>query len=341
MRNETRAKLDHYVQRVAELNGVDAASTSFAVSPAVEQIMETKIQESSQFLTKINIQLVDGQVGEKLGIGATGPSASRTDTTKKARETRDLTAIDPNGYYCVKTNFDTHIKYARLDAWQRHKNFQSLIRDAIIKQQGRDRIMIGFNGIEAKADTDIVANPLLQDVNKGWLQKMRERAPERVMNAGRGGGKVKIGAGGDYANVDAAVMDMRMLLEPWYQDDTELVAIVGRGLMHDKLFPIVNASDKATEKVAADLIIGQKRLGGSEAVTAPYVPPLTVMLTRLDNLSIYVQAQSRRRHIKDNPDRDRVDFFESANEDYLIEDYGCCAILENVEMLAPPPSSGQ
>ena len=51
----------------------------------------------------------------------------------------------------------------------------------IIKRQALDRIMIGFNGTSIAKDTDIVANPLLQDVNKGWLQKQREENPSRVL----------------------------------------------------------------------------------------------------------------------------------------------------------------
>lgn len=339
MRNPTRELFTAYLSQIAQINGVSDATKQFSVDPSVQQTMEQKIQESSSFLQRINMPLVTDQMGEKIGLGVAGPAAGRTDTTSKTRQTRDLTTLDPNGYQCVQTNFDTHIPYARLDAWARFKDFQVRIRNAIVLRQALDRIMVGFNGVAAASDTDIEANPLLQDVNKGWLQQLRERGQERVLNKGKDDGTVKIGKGGDYASLDAAVFDLVTLLDPWYQDDTQLVAIVGRGLLHDKYFPIINASEPATEKLAADIIVSQKRLGGLPAVTVPYVPEGRVLVTRYDNLSIYSQEGSRRRHVKEAPERNRVEFYESANDSYVIEDLGCAALLENVELLADVPAN--
>jgi len=334
MRNDTRKHFNAYLGKVAELNGVDSATVSFNVNPAVQQTMEQKIQESSSFLQRINMPLVVDQVGQKIGLGVSGPAASRTDTNVGPRQTRDLAVLDDNGYHCIQTNFDTHIPYARLDAWARFKDFQVRVRNAIVQRQALDRIMIGFNGVSVAAATDLNANPLLQDVNKGWLQKLRERAPARVLGEGaQAGSPIKIGAGGDYANLDAAVFDLIELLDPWFQNDTQLVAIVGRGLLHDKYFPLINTSAVATEKLAADIVVSQKQLGGLPAVTVPYVPAGSVLVTRYDNLSIYTQEGSRRRHVKETPERNRVEFYESSNDDYAVEDYGCAALLENIELV--------
>ena len=160
MRNDTRKQFDKYRARVAHLNGVSDTSASFSVDPAIQQTMEQKIQESSAFLTSINMPIVVDQLGQKIGLGVAGPSASRTDTTTKTRATRDITAFDPNGYQCVKTNFDTHLTYAKLDAWARHKAFQNMVRDAVLKRQGLDRIMVGWNGTHAAADTSLTQQPL-------------------------------------------------------------------------------------------------------------------------------------------------------------------------------------
>ncbi len=86
------------------------------------------------------------------------------------------------------------------------------IRDAIVKRQALDRIMIGFNGVKRAKTSNRSENPLLQDVNKGWLQKIREDAPDHVMGSTTTGGEttpgaVKVGKGGEYANLDAVVMD--------------------------------------------------------------------------------------------------------------------------------------
>jgi P2 family phage major capsid protein len=334
MRNETRKLFNAYKAQVAKLNGVDSTDEKFSVDPSVQQTMESKIQESSAFLSKINMPIVPEQSGQKIGLGVSGPIASRTDTTASDRQTRDASSMDGNGYFCRQTNFDTHLTYAKLDAWAKFPDFQPRVRDAILQRQALDRIMIGFNGVSIAANTDLAANPLLQDVNKGWLQKLRENAAERVLNKGKDAGTVKIGAGGDYANLDAAVFDLVQLLDPWFQDDTQMVALVGRDLLHDKYFPLINTSDKATEKLAADVIISQKRLGGLQAATVPFIPAGRVLVTRFDNLSIYIQEGGRRRQIEDNAKRDRIEFYESSNEDYVIEDYGCSALLENIEIVA-------
>lgn len=333
MRNPTRLIFSAYLDQQASLNGIADASKQFSVEPSVQQTLETRIQESSAFLTRINMVGVSEQAGAKLGLGVTGPASSRTNTANNSRKTRDLSTLDANGYSCVKTNFDTHITYAQLDAWAKFKDFQIRITNLRTQRQQLDRIMIGFNGVSIAADTDIDAHPLLQDVNKGWLQKYREHAAERVMSeVETGSGKIQVGAGGDYGNLDALVFDMVQLLDPWYREDPRVVAIVGSGLLHDKYFPIVNTSDKATEMVAADTIMSTKRLGGKQAFTVPFVPAGTILLTAFENLSLYWQEGARRNHIKEAPERDRVEFYESSNDDYVVEDYGFGAVAENIEI---------
>lgn len=334
MRNETRKLFNAYLAKIAELNGVEDATKTFSVVPAVQQTMEKKIQESSEFLKRINMIGVTAQQGEKLGLNLSGPIASRTDTATKAREPRDLTTIDANGYYCRQTDYDHFLGYAKLDAWAQFPQFQALIRDLLLTRQALDRIMVGFQGTSVAATTDPQANPMLQDVNKGWLQKLREHAPERVYNKGKANGNILIGgANADYKNLDAAVYDTITLLDPWHTQNPGLVAIVGRGLMHDKYFPLVNQDSKATDTLAADIIISQKRVGGLPAVQVPYFPEKAVSITTLDNLSLYWQTGSRRRYVQENAARNRVDTFESSNDDYVVEDFGLMAMVENIELV--------
>lgn len=335
MRTETRTQFDHFTQRVAQLNSVSSVGNTFAVAPSVQQRMEARIQESSAFLSAINMHGVIDLKGEKIGVGVNGTIAGRTDTSGDAeRQPADVTSMDSTGYECVQTNYDTAIPYARLDAWARQPNFQAILRDAIIRRQALDRIMIGFNGTNIAKTTDRNANPMLQDVNKGWLQKYREHAPARVMREGEpGSGAVKVGAsaGADYANLDALVMDATsLLIEPWHQQDPKLVVVLGRNLVHDKYFPIINEKLAPTEQLAADLVLGTKRIGGLQPVVVPFMPANALMVTTLDNLSIYWQLEARRRYIKEQPEKNRVANFESSNDDYVVEDYGRGAVVENI-----------
>ena len=336
MKKHTRKVFGQYETRLGQLNDTDNVAKTFSVTPSVQQKLENKMQESSEFLSKVNIIGVGEQEGEKLGLGVSGPIASRTNTKDKERETRDLSTLDGTKYRCEQTNFDTHLSYAKLDAWAKFQDFQSRVANAILTRQALDRIVIGFNGVKVMATTDLAANPLLQDVNKGWLQHLREQAPERVLGLVAAGmpGKVIIGdvADADYANLDAAVTDAVNLLDPWYQEDTNLVAIVGRKLLNDKYFPLVNTKQAPTETLAADIIISQKRIGGLPAARVPFFPDNAILITRFDNLSIYFQDGARRRRVVDEPKRDRIENYESSNDAYVIEDLGLAALVENIEL---------
>jgi P2 family phage major capsid protein len=335
MRNETRIAFNGYLSQQAKLNGVGSATEKFAAAPSVQQKLETRIQESSEFLGRINITGVTEMQGEKLGLGVSGTIASRTDTSANGvRSTQDATSIASEGYICKQTNYDTHLRYAMLDSWAKFPDFQARVRDAVMQRCALDRIMIGFNGTSAAATTNRATSPLLQDVNIGWLQQIRAHAEVRVMKEGKTANKLSFGthADADYANLDALIFDAyKSLLDPWHQEDPHLVAIVGRDLMHDKLFPLVEKNDAPTERLAADIVVSQRRLGGLQAIVAPYFPAGKALITRLDNLSIYYQDGARRRAVIDQPDRDRVAFYESSNDAYVVEDYGQCALVENIE----------
>lgn len=355
MRNSTRVLFNSYVSAIALLNGLDADSVTkhFTVAPAVEQKLEERIQQSSEFLSQISIVPVDQQEGDKVGIGVTRPLAGRTNTAAGDRRTpTDPTDTSDLGRYrCEQTNFDHAIRYAKLDAWAHRPEFQTLIRDVILKQQGRDRIMIGWNGTSVAAATNRTANPLLQDVNLGWLHKIRTHAQARVLNDGdltvNPTKAIYVAADGvlsgedqdaDYANIDALAFDAIELLDEWHRDDTDLVVICGRDLVHEKFLNVINAAgDQATEMEARDRILTlPKQVGGKRAVMVPFFPANAMLITSLDNLAIYVQNGSRRRMLKDEPEFDQVSNYESVNEAYVVEDYGRCALVENIVMGKKP-----
>lgn len=320
MKKKTRFAFNAYLQQLARLNGVEVEdlSSKFTVEPSVQQTLEDQIQQSTAFLTMVNVIGVAEQSGQLLGLGVGSTIAGTTDTTTQEREPTDPTVMVDVEYKCEQTNFDTVLTYAKLDMWAKFQDFQVRIRNAIVKRQALDRIMIGFNGVKRAKTSKRTDNPLLQDVNKGWLQKVREDAADCVMGSTTAedgtttADPVKVGKGGKYANLDA------------------LVVICGRELLSDKYFPLVNKDQANTEALAADLIISQKRMGGLQAVRAPSFPANAVLITRLDNLSIYWQEDTRRRSVIDNPKRDRIENFESVNEAYVVENYRCVALVENI-----------
>lgn len=345
MRNDTRKHFNNFLANQAALNGVASAVEKFAIDPTVQQRLENKIQETSEFLNSINIVPVTEMEGEKLALGVTGPVASRTNTENKDRQTRDLKDLKAQRYRCERINYDTHIRYQTMDMWAKFKDFQIRLSRAILERCALDRIMVGFNGVSAAADTDLVANPLGQDIAKGWLQGLREAAPENVLSEGAAAaGKVKVGqdanglklAAAHYGTLDGMVYDtIKKMLDPWHVGAADLVCITGRDMMHDKLFPLVDSQKAPSEKLAADIVVSQRRLGGLQVVEVPHFPESAILITSLKNLSIYYQEGARRRAVIDNPKRDRVETYESSNDAFVIEDLGKACLIENIELQAP------
>ncbi|MCW2479169.1 phage major capsid protein, P2 family [Candidatus Symbiopectobacterium sp. NZEC135] len=341
MRKETRFKYNAYLTQLAALNGVEVETLSkkFSVEPSVTQSLMEVVQESSDFLTRINMVPVAELTGEKVGLGVSGSVASTTDTSNgDERETADLLSLEARQYKCEQMNFDFHIRYNTLDLWARFQDFQLRLRNAIAKRQSLDYIMAGWHGVKRAATSDRAKNPLLQDVAVGWLQKYRNESPKRVMNAytakdGTVSEKIRVGENGDYVSLDALVMDAtNSMIDEWHQEDPDLVVICGRQLLADKYFPLVNKQQENSEILAADVIVSQKRIGNLPAVRVPYFPANALMINRLDNLSIYYMDDSHRRHLEENAKRDRIENYESIKQDYVVEDYGCGCLIENIQL---------
>lgn len=339
MDTKTRKLFNQMKADIAEINGVDNVGESFSATPSVQQTLENHIQHSSEFLTRISINLVPELAGEKIGLGITSTIASTTDTNTTDRVPFDPTDTDAKGYFCQAIDYDTAIKYSKIDQWAKFKDFVVKYRDAILKRQALDRIMIGWNGTSRAATSNRTTNPLLQDVAKGWVQKVREATPARIISQIGSTGKIQIGdavtGAAGYKNLDALVFDIvGNLIDPWHRESPDLVVLLGSDLMADKYFPLINKAQENTEKIAADMIISQKRVGGKPAVTVPFFPANKIVVTSLENLAIYIQEGSRRRTIIDNPKRKQIEDYQSSNDDYIVEDHGmfCCA--ENIEIVA-------
>ncbi|MFJ5396504.1 phage major capsid protein, P2 family [Pectobacterium parvum] len=342
MRKETRFKFNAYMTQLAALNGVEVETLSkkFSVEPSVTQALMEVVQESSDFLTRINIVPVAELTGEKIGLGVSGSVASTTDTSSgDERETADLMSLEARQYKCEQMNFDFHIRYNTLDLWARFQDFQLRLRNAIAKRQSLDYIMAGWHGVKRAATSDRAKNPLLQDVAVGWLQKYRNESAKRVMGrvvAEDGtviSEQIRVGENGDYESLDALVMDAtNTMIDEWHQEDPDLVVICGRQLLSDKYFPLVNKQQENSEILAADVIVSQKRIGNLPAVRVPYFPANALMITRLDNLSIYYMDDSHRRHIEEVAKRDRIENYESIKQDYVVEDYGAGCVIENIQL---------
>lgn len=334
MKNSTRAKLDAYTAQLATLYGVPSVSRTFSVDPTIAQTLLDRIRESAEFLQEINYESVDELKGDKLYFDVARPIAGRVNTAATDRDPQEVHDLTRDGYECWDTQFDAAINYNTLDTWAKFPDFQPRIRNGINAQIARDQLMIGWNGTSRAVTTNRTANPLLQDVNTGWLHKIRTHAPQRVLPS------LKIGdqAGADFKNLDAAVQALTgTCIDEWHQTPA-LTVICGQALINEKYLALTNGANTPTEIEALNNINLSKLIGGHRAKMVPYFKPRSLLLTPPKNLSIYTQTGSIRRFVVEQPQRNRVAFFNSMNTDYVVEDYGAAALIDTI--LVPDGSGG-
>lgn len=328
----------HYAElqdAIAETYGVERASRMFSVDPSVAQELNDAITAKADFLERINIIPVSEIKGEKVFIGVNGPVTGRTNTKTTDRQAKDASALEHTTYELADTQSDVGLPYAKIDAWAKFPDFKDRYSAAVQKRIAQDRIVIGFHGTSAAAQTDLEANPKLQDVNKGWLQQLREDAPQQVLKEGATAGKITLGAGGDYANLDALVHDTKQMVDEILREDGDLVAIIGSDLLAaDKAKLYNKQGDTPTEKERIENAQVISTYGGLPSFSVPNFPVNAVLVTSWDNLSIYFQDSSWRKQTVDNPKRSRVEDYNSRNEGYVIEQLEKIALTENVELVA-------
>ncbi|MGE1174780.1 phage major capsid protein, P2 family [Pseudomonas sp. BW7P1] len=319
---------------IAETYGVELASKMFSVEPSIAQELNEAITAKSDFLQRINVLPVTEIKGEKVFLGVSGPVTGRTNTKTTDREAKDASALDNSTYELSSTESDVGLPYAKIDAWAKFPDFHQRYSAAVQKQIALDRIMVGFHGTHAAAQTDIGAYPMLQDVNKGWLQQLREQAPQQVLKEGKTPGKVTMGPSGDYANLDALVHDTKQMVDERLRDGGDLVAIIGSDLLaSDKAKLYAKQGDTPTEKERIEDAQVIATYGGLPSFSVPFFPVNGVLVTSWDNLSIYFQDSSWRKQTVDNAKRSRVEDYNSRNEGYVIEQLEKIALTENVELV--------
>ncbi len=317
MNTYSRQQYQNLQAAIALGYSVKSVTQQFSVDPSVEQDLQDKIVEQSEFLSNINVLTVDEMKGQVILGYANGPVSGRTDTSgDKERVPKNLLGMDANDYELHKTNSDVYMTYAHLDAWAKFNDFDIRYVRYVHERIANDRELIGWNGTSVAVDTDIVANPLLQDVNKGWMQYMREKRAANILTEGTTAGKIRVGTGGDFVNLDHAVSDLLQGIPKWLRKD--LVALVGDELIGREATALYKGvADDPNKKLQATASLD--KFGGIPWDTPSNYPGRGLVITPLSNLSIYVQSGSWRRQLKDKPEKDRVEDFNSRNEGYVVE----------------------
>lgn len=342
-----RGVLDRHFATIAQINGATNIHKQFAVDPTVEQRIEDLQTESVEFLQAINIYGVRDLKGQTIGFGANNMIASRTSEANLPRKPKYVGRNKSKAFELFDTEFDTKLPWNLIDHWSKFPDFAARYSRYVAQAIGLSRISVGWHGTSAAAQSDLEDNPLGQDINIGWLQKLRLEKPEHVMGrvlAGDGtatgaAAPILVGEGQAYQNIDALAYDLISGMPSWARTSTELTVKVSADLVDEKYFPMINRPLSATvdggkatsDEVVGTIIKSQKQIGGRPAEIVPFFPENTMFISPNKNLSIYYQDGSRRRYIRDEPENKAglVDY-NSVNEGYIIEDTDFAVLAENI-----------
>lgn len=281
----------------------------------------------NDFSRNINIVPVEERSGDSL-FGALGsPVSGRTNVAKSDRETSKLMA-QPMPYKTSKVDTDVFVPYSVLNQWVRTKKLKQNYCELIQRRVGLDRLIIGWHGeSNSNPDTSASEDPLLRDVNKGWIQVMREHYPQNVLGIDEEGNKLKFGPGGDYENIDQVVVDMVSIIPEIFREN--LVCLIGDDLLSYEQRRVYDASNFQTEKQkTADTF---QMFGDIPRMSCPGFPSRAIVVTSPDNLSLYVKSETSLRQIEMNPKRERV-------EDYMTGEIGY--VVENAKKFVAVESEG-
>ncbi len=318
---------------MATAYGVDSMEHKFTVTPSVEQTLQDQITEQSSFLGMVHTQVVDHGEGETVYGGVSGSVTSTTDTKSgKKRNPRNVLGLTGSTYKCNKVHSDVFIHYDDLDTWSPHfPDFHQRYRNWVQQAIANDRLIIGWNGTSYSKDSDIGANPLMQDCNIGWIQTLRSQKPSNVIaeiEAASGVVKIGSGTGNDYTNLDMAVHDALQLIPVHLRKD--LVVLLGSELLATdkaKLYEAHGATP--SEKQAIELQAINKTYAGLTAYSPEFFPTRGIMITSLKNLCIMVKKGTWRRHVEDSSESEAVIDWNGRRECYGISVLEACVYVES------------
>jgi P2 family phage major capsid protein len=327
-----------YSQNLAKAYETTDVSKQFAVTGPMETKLKAALLESVEFLKLITVQDVDQITGQVVQVGNFALATGR----KNGGRFVSTNGVDGNKYELVETDSCSAVPWATLAVWANAgsaNQFMQLMSQNATMRFALDMLRVGFNGVSVEVDTDPVANPMGEDINKGWHQHVTEKAPDQIVTDAiyynpDATAELKEG---EYKTLDAIVTELKnTLIHPALRTDPRLVVLVGSDLTAVAQTKMMNKADKPTEKVAAAEM--DKTIGGLKAYTPPFFPGKRIVVTMLSNLHLYTQKGTRQRKSENVEDRKQHEDKYWRMEGYAIEEYeGYAAIDETAMNIGPAP----
>ncbi|YCO01545.1 phage major capsid protein, P2 family [Vibrio sp. VNB-15] len=322
--------LEEYSASIASQAGVADPSKQFNITPVIETKLQQAIVESDAFLRKISNIMVDQIKGQVIDVGDSGL------TTGRVKDGRFTAALDQSGntYELVETDSGAHINWITLTIWANSGSkgqWVKLMNNAITRSFALDKLRIGFHGVSSDTETtDPEAQPLGEDVNKGWLQIVKDKAPDQINDQAilDPSGKTDDA----YKNLDSLVNDLvNTTIHEVFVDAPDLVVLVGRNLVAAEQHRLLEAADVPTEHKAAQQLA--KTIAGKKAYIPPFFPANMVWVTNLTNLQILTQRGTQWRKSRNEEDRKRYETSYLRMEGYAVGNFHKFAAIENVDLV--------
>ncbi len=319
--------LQEFALQLSKAYGVETVNKQFNITGPQETKLKAALLESVEFLSLITTMEVDQIKGQVVKVGnysiATGRKGGARFVTGQD--------VDGHNYELTETDSCSVLTWALLSVWGNAGNqnqFMQLMNQNATKRFALDMLRVGFNGTSAAADTDPVANPLGEDVNKGWHKIVSEKAPGQIVTADM---YFDPDGSGDYATLDAIATELKnTLIHPALRSDPRLVVLVGSDLTATAQTSMMNKANTPSEKVAAQKM--DKQIGGMTAYTPPFFPGRRIVVTFLSNLHIYTQKGTKQRKSENVEDRKQYEDKYWRNEGYAVEEFEAYAAVDETAM---------
>ncbi|NAX21270.1 phage major capsid protein, P2 family [Vibrio sp. V39_P1S14PM300] len=342
--------IQSYCQTIAKGYSVDNTKHMFDVTPPKEVKLREAIIQGSEFLAKINIIDVDQTEGtavtvgtDKLSTGRAGANEGRFQGT-----TPDLTG---NAYKLQETDTMVRMSWLMQAAWINagsQGQFNKAVNAYTNKQIAADIVKVGWNGKQASRPTNPETNPLGEDVNEGWQAHVERQAPNQIVKDDGAGGDIYFDPEGTknangaplytYKTLDSMANDLiNNVLAPHHINAPDLVVLVGRELIAAAQYKLYNEADKPSEHNDAQQLA--KSIAGRPAYVPAYFPGKRMVVTSYRNLSVYNQRGTKRRKVKDNDDKARLESTYWRMEDYMVEDLEKYAAYDENSVIIGPSNS--
>ncbi|WP_223715847.1 P2 family phage major capsid protein [Escherichia coli] len=311
----------------------NVASYTTDAEPVPRQRAEVAGGWSADFLNKITRVPVEDCSGAVVYLSPCGPVSSVNSSPDERRQPVGATALTERSYNCRQVNFDFALSHDRMDGFGSVPEFAESVRSSFERQRSLDVLRIGFNGTHYAQFSNIEENPNLEDCGVGWLQKIREEAPERVLS----GLSVASPTGasyGDYANIDALVWDaLNTAIEEQYQIDLAIVCSSETMTRRNRSFfeKAGGALMPNAETLAARKLIEEKTINQLPVVTVPGFPDDAILITPLTNLALYYHKSATRGLIRNEPEYNRLAFYTSWSLDWIVQAYEPVCLIDGIE----------